>query len=250
MAKKEDKAEAKPAKRPDPFYIRFRLTFTDICLGTVVTDRDIYLEHVLKDEAYAEDAEKLPKPEHADEKVDQQTTYFYVDPEGNPCLAGYQLKGFFKEASKTLKKITGTLSAHKNFKTNKSFIDSLVFVEPDLMPFHLPKGWTVKHLEVCERPLRAETAKGPRVSIARSLSVPAGTSVEGQIKLLVPAHEKWVLELLDYGRDKGLLQWRNSGKGRFIFERLGEAKDGSPSAAFENVVNLTPTPPPLPEESA
>ena len=37
-----------------------------------------------------------------------------------------------------------------------------------------------------------------------------------------PAHEALLKEWLDNGIDRGLGQWRNSGKGRFIYKMLDE----------------------------
>ena len=70
----------------------------------------------------------------------------------------------------------------------------------------------------CQRPLRAQTAQGERVSIAHSETVPVGSTMEIEITCMDPAHEKLVLEWLEYGKLRGLGQWRNSGKGRFCVE--------------------------------
>ena len=69
-------------------------------------------------------------------------------------------------------------------------------------------------LDFCERPLRAQTPMGERVSIAKSESVPAGTTAEFEIECLDPKLEDMVRECLDYGAKRGLGQWRNSGKGQ------------------------------------
>ena len=73
-------------------------------------------------------------------------------------------------------------------------------------------------LGLCERPLRADTAQGPRVSVCRSETVPAGSVIEFDVailsKELVPYVEQW----FDYGKLRGLGQWRNSGKGRFEWQ--------------------------------
>ena len=69
----------------------------------------------------------------------------------------------------------------------------------------------------CQRPLRAQTAQGERVSLANSEEIPAGSSIELDIVMLdEKAHKDIVLEWLDYGR------WRNSGKGRFTYEVLAD----------------------------
>ena len=53
----------------------------------------------------------------------------------------------------------------------------------------------------------------------------SGTDVTksvSDILLLDDKHEKWVRELLDYGKLGGTGQWRNSGKGRFTVEYLDD----------------------------
>ena len=72
----------------------------------------------------------------------------------------------------------------------------------------------------CQRPLRAQTAQGERVSLANSDEAPAGSAITFDVECLDPAHEKIVKEWLDYGRLRGIGQWRNSGKGRFTYEVL------------------------------
>ena len=56
--------------------------------------------------------------------------------------------------------------------------------------------------------------------MANSEEIPAGSSAVFSVRLLDEGHEKLVVEWLDYGKLRGLGQWRNSGKGRFSYELL------------------------------
>nr|DAI05954.1 MAG TPA: RNA silencing protein [Ackermannviridae sp.] len=103
-----------------------------------------------------------------------------------------------------------------NIKAYKQTIDGLLFVEPCELPFELHG----LKMDYCVRPLRASTPMGERVSIAKSETVPAGSTLEFELRLLDPALEKMVKECLDYGTMRGLGQWRNSGKGRFVWDLL------------------------------
>nr|DAT50795.1 MAG TPA: hypothetical protein [Caudoviricetes sp.] len=47
----------------------------------------------------------------------------------------------------------------------------------------------------CQRPLRAQTAQGERVSLANSEEIPAGSTCEFEITCMDDAHEKAVIEL-------------------------------------------------------
>ena len=99
----------------------------------------------------------------------------------------------------------------------KSKFDNFVFVFPRKISLGKkePDG-------ICERPLRAETMQGPRVSLARSEVVNAGISFDCEIQLFpgCPITDKMLRQCLDYGKFKGLGQWRNSGKGRFTWEEI------------------------------
>ena len=90
----------------------------------------------------------------------------------------------------------------------------MIFVAPRQIVAHLPEGGVVGF---CERPLRAQTAQGERVSLARSESLPAGTVLEFEILLLSDKLAELVDEWMDYGKYRGLGQWRNSGKGSFKY---------------------------------
>ena len=106
----------------------------------------------------------------------------------------------------------------------KSRIDGLIFVLPRFIAIALPAGGVIG---VCERPLRADTMQGPRVSLCRSESVPVGSTLECEITSLAEKLgkgddavqvEELLKEWLDYGQLRGLGQWRNSGKGRFAWD--------------------------------
>ena len=100
-------------------------------------------------------------------------------------------------------------------------IDGLIFVHPRLIPITMPEGGKIS---ICERPLRANTAQGPRVSIARSEAVPIGSTITFEVELLQNYLHDLICEWLDYGKLRGFSQWANSGKGRFSYEILPDEK--------------------------
>jgi hypothetical protein len=101
----------------------------------------------------------------------------------------------------------------------KKKIDGLVFVTPREIPLQV-----VGEIAFLERSLRAQTAQGERVSLARSEMIAAGSSIEFDVELLDVFGEKHLREWLDYGAKRGLGQWRNSGMGRFTYT-LGAGKN-------------------------
>ena len=143
------------------------------------------------------------------------------DPEiyGVPFCWDYQIKGFFKDACSSLRRVPGTRSS--KLTAFKKVIDGTVFVEQRKIPFQLPEGAECGR---CERPLRASSASGERVALAASETVPAGTVLEFSVLVMNPKDAETVREWLDYGRLRGLFQWRNSGKGRFEWEEV-ESED-------------------------
>lgn len=74
----------------------------------------------------------------------------------------------------------------------------------------------------CERSLRAQTPMGERISIAKSETVPDGSTIEFEVECLDPKLEDMVRECLNYGRMRGIGQWRNSGKGTYLWDELDD----------------------------
>jgi hypothetical protein len=147
------------------------------------------------------------------EKMEKATTAFHKV-NGKPVFFDYQIKGYLKEAAK----VTNGLKV-KDVKALRSKVEDHVFVEPRIIPIILPEGAVIDY---CERPLRAETAQGPRVALARSERVPAGTKIEFTVQVYdgSPISERMLEDLLSYGEDKGIGQWRNGGHGRFTFKMM------------------------------
>lgn len=111
-----------------------------------------------------------------------------------------------------LRRVPGTKS--EKLTAFKKIIDGLVFVEPRQIPLH----FNGNGMGVLERPLRAQTAQGERVTLARSDTCPVGTTMEFTIEIIGGLDEKTLREWLDYGKRRGLGQWRNGGYGSFTYE--------------------------------
>jgi hypothetical protein len=192
--------------------MKIRITMQEEMLGTKAANADVFADYIAsKHPTGTPQRDELERAEHAEEAG---TTVFHRDTDGTPGVYDYQIKGFFKDACGALRNADGTKSA--GLKAYKSRIDGLVFVAPRFIRAMLPAGGKVG---VCERPLRADTMQGPRVSVCRSETLPAGTVLEFEVECLkddlLPVIEEW----LAYGRLRGLGQWRNSGKGRFTWEQ-------------------------------
>lgn len=191
--------------------IRVRLTFTEPVLGTSPANEDIYRDYVGSKAPDAAKVEDEVEALGADAVVKNAMTVFPRAQDGTPIFWDYQIKGFFKDTCGGLRKVDGYTSS--GIKAYKKEIDKLIFVEPRQIPIHF-EG----EIGECQRPLRAATAQGERVSLAISEEIPAGATCEFTVVCFNDALEKAVLEWLDYGRYSGIGQWRNSGKGRFTYE--------------------------------
>lgn len=190
----------------------YKLTFTDELLGTMPGDPEIFRNFVAKKvETVDEEADSIPVD--VENEIEKGTTVFPRTEAGQPFIYDYQIRGFFKEACKFLKKITGTKSSKE--KAYKQKIDGLVFVK-DRQNIIVVNG----DIGICERPLRASTPQGDRVALSRSEAVPGGSVVTFTVQCLIKSDLDLVEEWLDYGTLHGTGQWRSSGKGRFTYTEI------------------------------
>lgn len=195
------------------------LTFKEPMLGTVPKNKDIYRDFV---------ASKAPVPENGEAEVEtvqeaeeRGWTGFHALSDGRPFIYNYMIKGFFKDACSMLSRVSGKKEKGKDrvAKNNssrltafKKVIDGLVFVEPREIPIELNGV-----LEIIERPLRAQTAQGERVTLCRSDIAPAGSKIVFKVHVLGEVSKALLVEWLDYGAFRGLGQWRNASYGSFTY---------------------------------
>lgn len=195
--------------------LKVKLTFTEPILGTCPSNPDIYRDYVARkapsDELEVEELEALGEMD-----ADKGMTVFPRLPDGTPFLYDYHIKGFLKDACSGLRRVSGTKSS--KLKAYKKEIDRLIFPQPRCIRLDFDGEVTD-----CQRPLRAQTPKGERVSLAISEEIPAGATCEFSIVCLCDEHEDYIREWLDYGAYSGIGQWRNSGKGRFTWNELPDA---------------------------
>jgi hypothetical protein len=83
-----------------------------------------------------------------------------------------------------------------------------------------------------QRPLRAETMQGERIALASSETLPPGTTLQFMLTLLSGKRDGEkksktdVLTIddlkaaLDFGSERGFLQWRSGGWGRFTWTEV------------------------------
>jgi hypothetical protein len=185
---------------------------TEEMLGTASANPELHREFIA---SKAPDAQRLEDEVAAigAEAAEHKAMTVFPREQGKPFIYDYQIKGFFKDACSALSRVPDTRS--NKLKAFRKVIDGLIFVEPRKIFFD--EGTTVGN---CQRPLRAQTPQGERVALANSETVAAGTCLVFDINLLDEGHAATVREWLNYGKLRGLGQWRNSGKGRFEWEEV------------------------------
>lgn len=193
--------------------IKVRLTFIEPILGTSPSNEDIYREFIGSKAPDAETVDDEVAALGVESVVEKGMTVFPRMENGTPFLYDYQIKGFFKDTCGGLRKVEKTASS--KIKAFKKEIDKLIFPEPRCIPIKFDG-----EIGECQRPLRTSGPTGERTALSISEEIPAGATCEFTVVCLLDSHEKAVEEWLDYGRYSGIGQWRNSGKGRFKWERI------------------------------
>ncbi len=191
---------------------RLKLIFTGPLLGTQPSlETALYMAQKRNARIDEEEAESLSG------LFEQSATRFNRTPAGEPALMSYHLLGFFKEAGKALNgKVSGGV---RNLRLK---VAEYIHISPRVIPLQLPPAGQIDFLE---RPLRAYTSTGAvRVALVRSEILPEGAWLECSLEVIRSEIGMAVLEdLLDYGYNRGLGQWRSSGVyGTFRYELVQE----------------------------
>ena len=194
--------------------INVTLTLTESMLGSQPSDPEIADTYIASNAPDAKTRSEEIAAIGVDAAQEKAMTIFPRNEKGEPIMWDYQVKGFFKDACGCLSRVKteGSETKSSKLKAYKKVIDGLIFVKERQIPIIFDGKMTT-----CQRPLRAMTMQGERVTLAKSEEIPAGATLTFTIQLIDPSLEKVVLEWLDYGELRGLGQWRNSGKGRFTY---------------------------------
>lgn len=198
--------------------LKVRLTFTNEVLGTANARPDIHSEYIASKAPNAPSKEEEVEALGVEQVIENDMTIFPKLEDGTPFLWDYQIRGHFKECCGMLRRIDGTLS--KKIKAYKKEIDGLILIAERKIPIDLD-GQSFGN---CQRSLRAQTAQGERIALANSETVPRGSKIEFTVQCIHDEDVELVKEWLTYGIFHGIGQWRNAGKGEYIFDVLDERK--------------------------
>ena len=221
--------------------------FTTRLLGSSPADPEVYTNFIASKRAELEERRKkfaerhgtpppAPLPGTVEEELEtlpdeeSKMTVFHNDlgkttEEGTPgkgvFLYDYQVQGFYKEAAEVLVSLHGILQP-------RSKLDNFLMVTPRRVYITDDQGVVLTRPDgTLERPLKAMTMQGPRVSLACSTLINPGRRIKYTCEFLPFIKsgrgkegkevnlEEFVSLLLSYGPRKGRGQWRNGGNGRF-----------------------------------
>lgn len=166
-------------------------------------------------------ASQAEKPEETQDEVETLQrreitgwSVFHSDETGL-FMFDYHVRGFLKEAARN---ITGT-KGDTGITALVSKVDRFVFVSPRRLYFKRDGKILSKPDGTKERPLRALTMQGPRVSLKRSDMLNPGVEISFTVSILPlggkEITQEHIAKWLEYGRLCGLGEWRNGGFGRF-----------------------------------
>ena len=208
--KTKAKTAVKTAEAP-PFILKVKLTLIQEMLGTVPKNEDVfkaYLEHRAKG-AEQKDEFKSPLTEDQISERESKSWTGFPEDEKGPFVYDYMIKGNLKNNGNILKPVTNA----------RSKMNEHVFIFPRRI--HFENG---EKLSPLERPLRAQTMQGPRVSLVKSDQMSEGSTLTFYIVKPTKGElsRQMIEEVLDYGQFIGLGQWRNAGFGKYEFEVLEE----------------------------
>lgn len=193
--------------------------------------------------ATAEECDTVPETvteESLAELEEKGWTGFHTDEEG-PFLYDYALKAFLCSVANNL---ADAKTQSKKDGASESKAGERYQLMDKFKKFAYIRGSGASHsqrrrirlpwpkdkpLPYMERPLRAMTLQGPRVTVVRSDYIPEGTRINFEIHLLrggdkKPTISQEVLEdVLAWGEYMGLGQWRSGGWGAFSLVSLEKA---------------------------
>lgn len=204
--------------------IRALIELTEPMLGTIPKNPDIYARFVAskapgvtKDEngnyiypdEVKEEIASVPEVDLDSIEADSWTGFFQS--EKGVYLYNYMMLGQIKAGLENLIEN----QAIKKIPAYKKWADRLIVVNPRKVFFLTPDGKIIKEPDdYIERPLRAMTAKGERITVVRSDIVLAGRQLLFEVEILHNSkglNADTITKALQFGAYYGLGQWRGSG---------------------------------------
>lgn len=193
-------------------------TFTNPMLGTKAADPEVHSKFIAQKEREQASEDELSNAERTALELEDRKTgisVFHRNAAGQPIIYNYQVKGAIKALIKAARRNPESKSA--KLKNSVGAVNENVFVEPREIVLELPEGVEVERLE---RPLRAQTMQGERMSLKCSESVPAGTKMRFSVATDIPGFDAILAEIWERTEYFFMGEWRNSGFGTAVVEEV------------------------------
>lgn len=203
-----------------------KVTFIEPALGSTPRNKDVFAKFI--DTKRREASPDGPEVENVEDREERGWTGYLRDEKGL-FVYDYTWKGFLKEAGASLRE-----QGEHDIAALKRKVGQHIHNEPRRIYLKSDDGLFLSEEHgVLERPLRAETMQGPRVSLVRSDMVLPGTTMSFDIVTLLPdvLGEEFLRGCFERGRYVGFGQWRTASYGRFTFEMTEKSSEGSRAVA-------------------
>ena len=184
--------------------LKCRLTTVEAMLGTASNNKEIHSEFIASHAPDAKSREEEIEAVGVEETIEKGMTVFPRNKDGQPILWDYQIKGFFKDACSSQRKIKGS----KNQSVQKK-IDGLIFIEEREILIQ-----TKEPIESCWRFASADSARWIKTVWRAAKKIGSCGSCYGifyysNVGWSCAGGEEW----LSYGKLRGLGQWRKQREG-------------------------------------
>lgn len=202
--------------------INVEIELQEPMLGTAPKSKEVYAKYIATKAPVEEDgAEEIRTVEEIEEGG---WTGFHQDDVGPFCY-NYMFKGAIKSGLEVMiqSKAIPEIPAYKKWCDRMIHVypRRVRFLDDDDKPLTKPD-------DILERPLRAMTRKGERVTVTRSDTLDIGRRAKLNIKLFKNTKKlntKAIRAAMEYGEFYGLGQWRGSGGyGRYSIIKWEVAK--------------------------
>lgn len=196
------------------YEMKVKIYYFSPVLGTSPMNKALYATFVGKN--CPDKATLADEIEHlgAEQAFENALTGFLRLPDGTPCAKCHTWGGFFKESATQERR--GENSICKDWTSHKSVINGSIFIRPVYIPFKNINS----NMTIFQRPLKAETAQGPRICLAASEMIPAGCTQEFVIAFENSQWKPYLEKCLNRGKNHGTYQYRNGGYGRFLWQEI------------------------------
>lgn len=202
----------KPTPKKESYKLKVELEFISDVLGSQPKNQSVVDTYIKTRAKGKETKDEFASPLDSDQISEKESKAWtgFQEEKGKCYIMDYAVKGFLKHSGNIQKEAV-------NIKALRSKIDDLVFVTPRKIFFDQPKT-----KEPFQRPLRAMTMQGPRVSLVKSDVIKEGAKITFEINVPVPCEitKDVMIQILEYGQFMGIGQFRNGGFGQFKYKIL------------------------------